>query len=124
MKGSESRMEPAMPRLPLALALSGLGLIAACSPTPSDGVPDPADLAFMGSWDCGVTVMTFMPDSYLSSNEAEPVAVAGYRDIGSGATEITLAGGDRMVVQSVTDTGMNWFSHQSGDSFDCTRVAG
>lgn len=107
-----------MPR-PLALILPAF-LLAACQAAPTDS----ADLGFMGSWDCGVTVMTFLPDGYMPSNDDPPIPVTRYRQLTGGGTEITLAGGDRMVVQGVTDSSMNWLSLQTGDSFDCTRVAG
>lgn len=113
-----------MTSLRLAFALPALTLIAACEPAARPGPTDPADFALMGSWDCGVTVMTFLPDGYMPSNDADPIAVTEFRSMANGATEITLAGGDRMVVQSVTDMTMNWLSLQTGDSFDCTRVAG
>ena len=115
-----------MTRLRFAAALPLGLLITACQPTaPAEPVPsDPADLAFMGSWDCGVTVMTFLPEAYMPSNDADPIRVTEYKDIGNGATRITLQGGEQMVVQNVTDQGMNWLSMQTGDSFDCTRVAG
>ncbi|WP_157935929.1 hypothetical protein [Paracoccus zhejiangensis] len=109
-----------MPRCLAPLSLSAL--LAACTPAP--GPTDPADFAFMGSWDCGVTVMTFLPDGYMPSNEDAPIAVAEFLRTANGATQITLANGNRMSLQNVTDQTMTWFSHQSGDSFDCTRVAG
>jgi hypothetical protein len=112
-----------MPRR-LALILPLATLLAACEPAPAPGPSDPADFAFMGSWDCGVTVMTFLPDGFLPSNDDPARPVAEFRPMPGGTTEIVLANGDRMSVQNVTDQTMTWFSHQSGDSFDCTRVAG
>ena len=105
---------PFLPILPAAI------LLTACQAVPTD----PSEFAFMGSWDCGVTVMTFLPDGYMPSNDDPPIPVTQYRRLTGGGTEITLAGGNRIVVQGVTDTAMNWLSLQTGDSFDCTRVAG
>lgn len=108
----------------LTLLLSAFGLMAACQPMVTPTQTDPADFAFMGSWDCGVTVMTFLPDGYMPSNDDQPIPVAEFRQMAGGTTQITLSNGDKISVQAVTDGTMTWFSHQSGDSFDCTRVAG
>ena len=109
---------------PARLTATGAALVLAACTTDPAAPRDPASLPFMGSWDCGVTVMTFMPDAYLPSNESEPVAVTAIAPLRAGSWQLTLADGARMAVQNVTDRAMTWFSFASGDSFDCTRVAG
>lgn len=115
-----------MPKPMMAGALLAMVLLAACETVtaPEHATPtDAADFAFMGSWDCGVTVMTFMPDAYLPSNDSEPIRVTRFAVSGD-TTRITLADGTEISVQTRDDGTLGWLSHSSGDNFDCTRVAG
>lgn len=97
-------------------------LLAACD-TPAPAPTDPAEFSFMGSWDCGVSVMTFLPDGYMPSNDDQPIPVTRF-DIQGDTTRLTLQDGAQISVQPHRDGSLKWLSHSTGDSFDCTRVAG
>lgn len=106
----------------LPVTLFSVLLLAACQAPPTS--PRPTDqLPFMGSWDCGVTTMTFTPDSYLPSNDAQPITVRSY-STQNRVTTMTLADGAVIQVQWQNDNQMTWMSQSTGDSFDCSRVAG
>lgn len=97
-------------------------LLAACA-APKTTPTDPADFSFMGSWDCGVSVMTFLPDGYMPSNDDQPIAVTRY-EIQGETTRITLQDGAQISVQPHDDGSLTWLSHSTGDTFNCTRIAG
>lgn len=109
----------------LRVVLSSAVLMLAACEAPGPTATDPADFSFMfmGSWDCGVSVMTFLPDGYMPSNDDQPIPVTQYQ-IDGDTTRITLQDGAAISVQTHTNGTMTWLSHSSGDTFDCTRVAG
>ena len=117
--------------MPKRLIPVALLLLAACetSSNTDDNVPvipapiAPEDLPFMGSWNCGVSVMTFLPDGYMPSNDDDPIPVTHF-GVSGDRTMITLKDGATFAVQMKPDGTMTWFSGQTGDSFDCERVAG
>ncbi|WP_347140212.1 hypothetical protein [Paracoccus sp. SSK6] len=111
-----------MNRTVLPAALLPLMLLTACQAPPTS--PRPTDqLPFMGSWNCGVTTMTFTPDSYLPSNDAQPIKIRSF-STQNRATTMTLDDGAVIQVQWQNDNQMTWTSQSTGDSFDCKRVAG
>ena len=111
-----------MTRTVLPAALVSALLIGACSAPPTS--PRPTDqLPFMGTWDCGVTTMTFTPTSYIPSPDSDPITVRGF-STQNRVTTLTLADGAVIQVQVQNDNQMVWLSGSTGDSFDCTRVAG
>lgn len=106
----------------LPFALFPVLLLAACQAPPSS--PRPTDqLPFMGSWDCGVTTMTFTPETYLPSNDAQPIRITRF-STQNRVTTLTLADGAVIEVQARNDNQIAWLSQSTGDTFDCTRVAG
>lgn len=111
-----------MNRTVLPAALLPLMLLTACQAPPTS--PRPTDqLPFMGSWDCGVTTMTFTPSSYIPSNDAAPITIRGF-STQNRVTTMTLADGAVIQVQWQNDNRITWLSQSTGDSFDCSRVAG
>lgn len=112
-------------RLLPVIALAGL---AACAervqtPLPESGPPPaPEAMSFLGSWDCGVTVMTFAADKYTPSQGSKPMQVASYSVKGA-ATDVKMTDGTVVSVQQVDDNNINWYSYASGDTFQCKRVA-
>ncbi|AGT10409.1 hypothetical protein [Paracoccus aminophilus] len=111
------------------LPMMALAALAACSSeaipvvVPQTAVaPPPENMPFLGSWDCGVTVMHFAPDKYTPSKGAKALRVHSYTVKGT-TTDIALEGGDRIAVQVTAPGQMTWTSNQSGDSFQCRRVA-
>ena len=109
-------------RTDLPAATLSLIVLTACQAPPTS--PRPTDqLPFMGSWDCGATVMTFTPDSYLPSNDAQPIRIARF-STQNRVTTMTLADGAEIEVQWQSDDRITWMSKTTGDSFTCTRVAG
>ena len=111
-----------MTRTVLPAVLFSALLIGACSAPPTS--PRPTDqLPFMGSWDCGVTTMTFTPTSYIPSNDSAPIPIRRF-STESRVTTMTLADGAVMQVQWQSDSRIVWLSQSTGDSFECTRVAG
>lgn len=106
----------------LPAVLLPLMLLTACQAPPAS--PRPTDqLPFMGSWDCGVTTMTFTPEGYLPAPGAQPIRITRF-STQNRETTMTLADGAVIQVQWQNDNRLVWLSHSTGDSFDCTRVAG
>ena len=97
-------------------------LLSACQAPPTS--PRPTDqLPFMGSWDCGVTTMTFTPTDYLPSNDAQPIKIRKF-STQNRVTTMTLDDGAVIQVQWQNDNRITWLSQSTGGSFDCSRVAG
>ncbi|MFC3630359.1 hypothetical protein ACFOM8_12980 [Paracoccus angustae] len=111
-----------MNRTVLPAALLPLLLLTACQAPPTS--PRPTDqLPFMGTWDCGATTMTFTPTSYLPSNDAAPITIRSF-STQNRVTTMTLEDGAVIQVQWRNDNQITWLSQSTGDSFDCSRVAG
>ena len=111
-----------MTRTVLPAALLSALFIGACSAPPTS--PRPTDqLPFMGTWDCGTTVMTFTPDSYQPSNTTLPIKISKF-STQNRVTTMTLADGAVIQVQWQNDNRINWMSESTGDSLSCSRVAG
>ena len=82
-----------------------------------------AGLPFLGKWDCQVSTFTFTAGTYspgLGSAELRLTRVEKYGDDTFG---LTFADGYRLGLIDVTATTMIWSSPQSGDSFNCQRIA-
>lgn len=106
----------------LPAALLPVLLLGACQAPPTS--PRPTDqLPFMGTWDCGVTTMTFTPNSYQPSATEPPIRVRSY-STQNRVTTMTLDDGAVIQVQSQNDNRINWTLQSTGDSFTCSRVAG
>ena len=77
-----------------------------------------ADAPYEGVWDCsGYGVLTITGDTYDFGERAEIAEVA--RD--GPAYILTMTDGYTVAV-AVEGRTLNWFSPQSGDSFDCRRT--
>jgi hypothetical protein len=100
---------------PLLLLPLCLGL-AACVQEPT-GPTEP--YAFVGSWDCGVSVFTFTNTTYNNGSETFPIEAVA-RD-GRNYT-LRFANGYVIGLAAVTATGLTWVSGASGDQFNCVRV--
>lgn len=99
-------------------ALLLAGLTAACAT--DAGSAAGAKYPFVGSWDCGVAVMKFTDTTYTVNDEE--LAIASVEQNGTDYS-VTMADGYSLGLSNVTASSMAWFSPQSGDSFECTRVA-
>ena len=75
--------------------------------------------AFVGRWDCGVSVMTFTDKTYDNGDGAMPI-----RSVTRDGTSYTLTfdGGYMIALAAVTATGMTWVSGKTGDQFNCRRL--
>lgn len=97
-------------------------VLGACQAPPT--TPRPTDqLPFMGSWDCGTTTMTFTPTTYMPSNDSAPITVRGF-STQNRVTTMTLDDGAVIRVQWQNDNRISWMSESTGDSLECSRVAG
>ncbi len=83
------------------------------------GAAQARDLRFVGTWDCGITMMTFTETTYDAG--AGPKEMQTIEGDGHEFT-MTFSDGYRISV-AVNDaaTEMQWLSHASGDSFTCSR---
>lgn len=75
-------------------------------------------LGFVGTWDCGVTTMTFTESTYDGGSGPMPM-----RTIEGDGTEFEIGFDDGYKISvALNDDGtMQWLSHASGDAFTCTR---
>lgn len=101
-------------RLPLIALLTSLAL-SAC--TPDQGPAEP--YAFVGSWDCQVETFTFTNTTYNDGTNTYPI-----RTVAQDGDNYTLfmAGGFKVGLGYVTETGLTWVSGTTGDQFNCRRV--
>ncbi len=77
-----------------------------------------AEAAYEGVWDCsGYGVLTIRDDTY---DFGEPAEIAEVTRDGP-AYILTMTDGYTVAV-AVEGKTLNWFSPESGDSFDCTRT--
>jgi hypothetical protein len=104
-------MPSALPRLLLTTAL----LLAAC--VENAGPVEP--YAFVGRWDCGVSVFTFTNTTY--NNGSETFAIQHVARNGRDYT-LRFTNGYVVALGAVTATGFTWVSGNSGDQFNCARV--
>ncbi|MES2333822.1 MAG: hypothetical protein V4551_04005 [Pseudomonadota bacterium] len=102
-----------MTRRSLALPVF-LGLAACVQQT---GPSEP--YAFVGRWDCGVSVFTFTNTTYNNGDTTYPIQSVS-RD-GRNYT-LRFANGYVIALAAVTDTGLTWVSGASGDQFNCRRL--
>lgn len=102
-----------MTRRSLALPVF-LGLAACVQQT---GPSEP--YAFVGRWDCGVSVFTFTNTTYNNGDTTYPIQSVS-RD-GRSYT-LRFANGYVIALAAVTDTGLTWVSGASGDQFNCRRL--
>jgi hypothetical protein len=98
---------------PLCLAAS-LGLVAC---TPDDGPSEP--YAFVGTWDCGTTSLTFTNSTYSNGRDSFPIA-----SVAQDGRNFTLrfATGDIMSLVAVTETGLTRVSGRTGAQVNCRRA--
>jgi hypothetical protein len=104
-----------MSRLSLCLALLALPALVACAKT--DGPSDP--YAFVGTWDCGATRLTFTNDSYNDGSRTWPIGTVA-RD-GMNYT-LRFGNGYVMGLAAVTETGLTRVSGTSGAQLNCRRA--
>lgn len=102
-----------MTRRSLALPVF-LGLAACVQQT---GPSEP--YAFVGRWDCGVSVFTFTNTTYNNGDTTYPI-----QSVSRDGRNYTLRFANSYVIAlaAVTDTGLTWVSGASGDQFNCRRL--
>jgi hypothetical protein len=105
----------AMPSIRAVLALPIVLALAGC--VESTGPSEP--YAFVGRWDCGVSIFTFTNTSYNNGSETFPIQHVGRN--GSSYT-LRFANGYVVALGAVTATGLTWVSGATGDQFNCVRV--
>ena len=110
------------------LPILALSALAACAAEkvqiaiPEPDVPaSPSEMFFLGTWNCGVTEMTFAADRYTPSKGQKPIGITAYNVRGT-TTDVTLATGEKISVQRAEQGRINWFSHQTGDTLACSRI--
>lgn len=96
-------------RMPLLLILAGC--------VQERGPVDP--YAFVGSWDCEVSIFTFTNSTYNNGSDTYPI-----QSVSQDGRDYVLRFADGYVIAlaAVTETGMTWISGASGDQFNCRRV--
>jgi major membrane immunogen (membrane-anchored lipoprotein) len=99
---------------PSLFVACALGL-AACGS--SDGPSDP--YAFVGTWDCGTTQLTFTNTTYNDGTRDFPIQYVA-RD-GMNYT-LRFANGAVMALAAVTETGLTRVSGNSGAQLNCRRA--
>jgi hypothetical protein len=97
------------------LALTAALFLVAC--VENTGPVEP--YAFVGRWDCGVSVFTFTNTTYNNGSETFPIQQVGRN--GSNYT-LRFANGYVVALGAVTATGLTWVSGTTGDQFNCARV--
>jgi hypothetical protein len=104
-----------MTRTRLCLAALSAFALSACaadvSPTES--------YAFVGTWDCGSTTLTFTNTSYNDGTNSYPISSVA-RD-GRNYT-LRFANGYIMALAAVTETGLTRVSGTSGNQLNCRRT--
>ena len=92
-----------------ALALAG------CGANEGPAVP----YAFVGTWDCGSTVLTFTNSTYDDGTSTYPILAVG-RD-GDNYT-LRFANGYIVALAAVTDTGLTQVTSASSAQLNCRRA--
>ncbi|MDY8108398.1 hypothetical protein U0C82_04425 [Fulvimarina sp. 2208YS6-2-32] len=75
---------------------------------------------FVGTWDCGVAVFTFTDNVY--DNGSEDLPIRHVETGADGAYTLVFDEDYRITLSGFTGKEMGWYSHASGDDFDCTRI--
>ena len=96
-----------------AIVLFIAGLVAA------PGVAGAEDLPFVGTWDCEVATFTFTPTSY--NNGSEDLAISEIQEGTDGSYTLFMPDDYVITLSGFTGDEMGWFSHASGDAFNCRR---
>lgn len=81
---------------------------------------EPAEpYAFVGSWDCGVEVVSFTNTSYNDGTNSYPI-----RSVAQDGRNYTLfiEGGFRVGLAAVTTTGLTLISSTSSDQLNCRSL--
>lgn len=75
---------------------------------------------FLGEWDCEIATFIFTEQNYNNGLEDLPIR----RIEGSTDGSFTLHFDDdySISLSGISDQTMQWFSNESGDTFDCTRL--
>jgi hypothetical protein len=94
-----------------------LALLALAACVSNDGPSDP--YAFVGSWDCGTTRLTFTADTYNDGSRTYPIRAVA-RD-GMNYT-LRFSNGYVMGLAAVTETGLTRVSGTSGAQLNCRRA--
>ena len=97
-----------------ALCLAALALSACVA---SDGPADP--YAFVGTWECGGTTLSFTNTSYDDGTNSYPIQA-----VGQDGRNYTLRFGNGTVMSlvAVTDTGLTRVSGTTGTQLNCRRA--
>jgi hypothetical protein len=87
---------------------------------PVEPAYDDAGYPFIGDWDCEVTVMSFSSSTY--NNGFEDIPIAEIQEGSDGSWTLLFDGGDWITLSPNGPNSMAWFSGQSGDGFNCSRI--
>ncbi|CAK7256681.1 hypothetical protein KYK30_15710 [Shinella yambaruensis] len=74
---------------------------------------------YVGTWDCEVSTFTFTADTYDSGEGPMPILKS---EQDGGAYILTFADDYRIGLANITDSGMDWASEASGDTFHCKKI--
>ncbi len=102
-------------RILILIALPGLFGLAACVEADSPA----AVYSFVGSWDCGVAVLSFTNTTYNNGSETRAIKAV---EADGRNYKLYFADGYLIGLGAVTETGMTWVSGATGDQFNCRRV--
>lgn len=88
----------------------------------SDDMGDaaPASYPFVGTWDCEVGTFTFTETTYDTGGDV--LAMEEIQEGSDGSYTLMFSDGYMITLSGFTGDGMGWFSPESGDSFNCTRL--
>ncbi|UJW84650.1 hypothetical protein [Devosia sp. SL43] len=87
---------------------------------PSEPEYDDIGYPFIGDWDCEVTYMSFSSTTY--NNGSEDIPILEIQEGSDGSYTLLFEGDYWITLSPNGPNGMAWFSGESGDSFNCTRL--
>ena len=76
---------------------------------------------FVGTWDCEVAVMSFSTDYYNAGGD-EDLPILEIQEGTDGSYTLLFEDDYYITLSGFTGSSMGWFSGESGDSFNCTRL--
>lgn len=84
------------------------------------GAPGADEYPFVGKWDCEVATFIFTPTVY--NNGSEDLPILEIQEGSDGSYTLFFENGYLITLSGFTRDAMGWYSHASGDSFNCRRL--
>jgi hypothetical protein len=84
------------------------------------GAPSADEYPFVGEWDCEVAMFVFTPNVY--NNGSEDLPILEIQEGSDGSYTLFFENDYLITLSGFTGDAMGWYSHASGDSFNCRRI--